>query len=337
MPSQKGLFNKVLNVFRRVARTRRIKKERGIDISYSFGSSANYVNVLSRAGEKVLTGLRCQTDMENRRQVRLFCRGSDLVLSCSKEIVRQLERDFNYNRSTFIYNPLDVEDVANKGSQTPEDFPFAGDNILTISCMARNDYIKGIWHLLKAFAVVATKFPDARLIVLGAGDWSKYTRLAAELGVKDKVAFPGVRKNPFPYVAASDIYVCSSNHEGFPNAVLEAMALKKPLISADCKTGPREILLSEQEYKELTDKYPDGSSVREVVRGEFGILIPDMGEDENYDPKVFTKEERMLATEIENLIEDEQLRKRYSEKAYERALFYTPDRYRDSIHEILER
>ncbi len=45
----------------------------------------------------------------------------------------------------------------------------------------------------------------------------------------------------------------------------------------------------------------------------------------------------MLAREIENMLEDGDFRKRYSEKAYERALFYTPDRYRDSIHEILER
>ncbi len=337
VPSKKGIVNKILNVFKRVQKTRRIKKEMGIDVSYSFGSSANYVNVLSRAGEKVLTGLRCQTDMENKRQVKLFCRGSDQVLSCSKEIVRQLERDFDYRRSTFIYNPLDVEDVENKGACVPEDFPFAGDGILTISCMARNDYIKGIWHLVKAFAVASTKFPNARLIVLGAGNWDKYRELAAKLGVKDKVAFPGVKKNPFPYVAASDIYVCSSNHEGFPNAVLEAMALKKPLISADCKTGPREILLSEDEYDELISKYPDGSSIREVVRGRYGVLVPDMDEEENFDPEVFTDGERMLARVIENMLGDDGLREEYSKKAYERALFYTPDKYRESIHEILER
>ncbi len=337
VPASKGIFNKVINVLKRVRRTRRVKKEKGIDISYSFGSSANYVNVLSRAGEKVLTGLRCQTDMENRRQVKLFCRGSDQVLSCSKEIVRQLERDFDYKRSTFIYNPLDVVDVENKGSENLEDFPFAGDDILTISAMARNDYIKGIWHLVKAFAVASTKFPSARLIVLGAGNWDKYREMAKKLGIADKVAFPGVKKNPFPYVAASDIYVCSSNHEGFPNAVLEAMALKKPLISADCKTGPREILLSEKEYEDLITRQPDGSSIKEPVRGEFGILIPDMDEDENFDPEVFTDGERMLARQLESLLEDEELRRSYSEKAYERALFYTPDRYKDSIHEILKR
>ena len=93
VPAQKGIVNKVINVLKRVKKTKKVKKDLGIDISYSFGSSANYVNVLSKGKEKVLTGLRCQTDMDNKRNVRLFCNRSDQVLSCSKEIVRELERD----------------------------------------------------------------------------------------------------------------------------------------------------------------------------------------------------------------------------------------------------
>ncbi|MBO5622732.1 MAG: glycosyltransferase [Butyrivibrio sp.] len=337
VPSQKGLINKVLNVFKRVLKTKKIKKKLGIDISYSFGSSANYVNTLSKAGEKVLTGLRCQTDMENKGQVKLFCRKSTQVLSCSKEIVRQLKDDFDYQRSTYIYNPLDVEDVQNKGGGPVEDFPFVGDDIRVISCMARNDYIKGIWHLLKAFSLAQVKHPEARLIVLGAGNWDKYKEMAKALGVKDKVAFPGLRKNPFPYVAASDLYVCSSNHEGFPNAVLEAMALKKPVISADCKTGPREILLSDEEYEELIRKIPDGSSISEPIQGKFGILVPDMDQEENFDPEYITEGERILSKEIVRLLDDEALLKTYSDRAYNRALFYTPDMYKDSIHKILMR
>lgn len=335
VPSEKGLVNKVLNVLKRVRKVRRIKKERNIDICYSFGSSANYVNTLSRAGERVLTGLRCQTDLESPRQVKLFCRRSDQVLSCSKEIVRQLLSDFKYDRSTYIYNPLDIQDIQNRAGETPDDYPFLGDDIKVFSCSARNDYIKGIWHLVKAFSLVQYKHPEARLIVLGAGNWERYKEMAKALKIKDKVAFTGVKKNPFPYVAASDVYVCSSNHEGFPNAVLEAMALKKPVISADCKTGPREILLSDSEYEDLIKEIPDGSSIDKPIQGEFGILVPDMDQEENYDPEYITEGERMLASEMERILDDEQLLKKYSDKAYERALFYTPEKYKESIHEIL--
>ena len=335
VPSEKGLVNKVLNVLKRVRKVHRIKKERNIDICYSFGSSANYVNTLSRAGEKVLTGLRCQTDLESPRQVKLFCRRSDQVLSCSKEIVRQLLSDFKYDRSTYIYNPLDIQDIQNRAGETPDDYPFLGDDIKVFSCSARNDYIKGIWHLVKAFSLVQYKHSEARLIVLGAGNWERYKEMAKALKIKDKVAFTGVKKNPFPYVAASDVYVCSSNHEGFPNAVLEAMALKKPVISADCKTGPREILLSDSEYEDLIKEIPDGSSIDKPIQGEFGILVPDMDQEENFDPEYITEGERMLASEMERILDDEQLLKKYSDKAYERAMFYTPEKYKESIHEIL--
>ena len=335
VPSQKGILNKVINVLKRVKKVKKIKKDLNINISYSFGSSANYVNVLSRQKEKVLTGLRCQTDMENPRQVNLFCRKSDRVLSCSKEIVRQLHRDFNYDRSTYIYNPLDTEDIQNKGSEEISDFPFAADTKV-ISCMGRNDYIKGIWHLVKAFSLVEKKHPEARLVVLGAGNWDAYKEMAQKLNLSDKIFFPGNRKNPFSYVAKSDIYVCSSNHEGFPNAVLEAMALKKPLISADCKTGPREILLSDNEYTKLITDIPSGDSTKEAIEGEYGILVPDMGENVDMDITHITDEEKILADKITSLLDNPEKREHYAKKAFERALFYTPEKYRDSIHDILE-
>ncbi len=338
VPAQKGLVNKVLNVFKRVNKTKKIKKDLGIDISYSFGSSANYVNVLSRGKEKVLTGLRCQTDMENAKEVKLFCKKSDQVLSCSREIMRQLSSDFNYNKSTYIYNPLDIKDVQAKGAEEIADFPFERDgSVKVISSMGRNDYIKGIWHLLKAFSLVYKEHPEARLVVVGAGNWEPYRDLAKKLGVEGKAVFPGLKKNPFPYVAGSDIYVCSSNHEGFPNAVLEAMALHKPVISADCKTGPREILLSEDEYAGIIADKPDGSSIETAVLGKYGILVPDLGEEVDMDPSSISEYEKELAAQINALLDDDELREKYADAAFERAGVYTPDRYKDSIHEILKR
>ena len=336
VPAKKGIANKIINVIKRVVKTRNIKKKLDINIAYSFGSSANYVNVLSRRKEKVLTGLRCQTDMENEKQVSLFCDRSDQVLSCSKEIMRQLHSDYSYDKSSYIYNPLDVEDISKKGAEPVSDYPFTNEDEV-IACMGRNDYIKGIWHLVKAFSVVAQKNPKARLMVLGAGDWNGYKELAKRLGVGDKVFFPGVKKNPFAYVSKADLYVCSSNHEGFPNAVLEAMALKKPVISADCKTGPREILLSEAQYEKLIADKPDGSSTDEVIYGDYGILVPDMSEEIDMNPDNITDDEKALGFEIFSLLSDKDELEKYAGKAYERALVYTPERYKESIHNILKR
>ena len=115
------------------------------------------------------------------------------------------------------------------------------------------------------------------------------------------------------------------------------MVLKKPVISADCKTGPREILFNENEYNELITKLPNGDSTRTAIEGEFGILVPDMGEEVDLDPNNITDEERILAREISALLADSEKEKAYAAKAYERALFYTPQKYKASIHEIFKR
>ena len=49
-------------------------------------------------------------------------------------------------------------------------------------------------------------------------------------------------KNPFPYLKKSDVLILSSKYEGLPNVLLESLSIKKPVISSDCPTGPKEIL-----------------------------------------------------------------------------------------------
>ena len=50
--------------------------------------------------------------------------------------------------------------------------------------------------------------------------------------------------NPYPYILKSDLFILSSKYEGLPNVLLEAAVLKKFIISTDCPTGPKEILLN---------------------------------------------------------------------------------------------
>ena len=335
VPAKDGKINKALNLFKRIMKVKKIKKDLHIDYSYSFGSSANYVNSLSGVGECLLTGLRGQVDLENASQIKLFTKRSTRVLSCSKDIARQLSENFGYDKSLCIYNPVDIADLENKAKEDVSDYPFTQGEHQVISCMGRDDYQKGTWHLVKAF-YLAQKANDAlRLLILGDGSWDKYKTLVKALGISDKVAFMGAKANPFPYVKASDLYVCPSNHEGFPNAVLEAMALKKPVISTDCKTGPREILLSDEEYTALSEKQGI-NSVTEPVCGEYGILIPNVDETENFDPEYFTPEEEMLSGEIERLLLGRELFEKYAEKSFERAQLFSPDQYKDNLTRILE-
>lgn len=82
-----------------------------------------------------------------------------------------------------------------------------------------------------------------RLLILGAGSLKPdLSALAEALGVAGRVEFTGQVKNVHDYLARAALYVQSSNFEGFPNTLLEALAAGTAVVATDCLTGPRELL-----------------------------------------------------------------------------------------------
>lgn len=115
-----------------------------------------------------------------------------------------------------------------------------------------------------------------------------------------------MQKNPFKFLKHSNCFVFSSLWEGLPNTVIEALSLNLPVISTDCKTGPREILCPELNISDKID-YP--------YYGKYGILTKPFSREfiwQDLNEKPLIEEEKMLADLMIKMIEDEDLRKRYS-------------------------
>lgn len=95
--------------------------------------------------------------------------------------------------------------------------------------------------LLRAFARMARA--DARLMLLGQGQNEGALRaLAQELGVADRVIFAGFHADPSPFYATADLFALSSDYEGLPTVLIEALSFGLPIVSTDCPSGPAEIL-----------------------------------------------------------------------------------------------
>ncbi len=306
LPSRPGVIAKVINVLRRGMRLRKLKKKAQIDIAYSFGPTANLANIASGGRAKMWLGIRSYMDMGNPKQIRLFCRCADMVVCCSETICREVQEQYRCGKAVTLQNPFDIKEVKMLSGREEAELPWKEGRILI--SMGREDSVKGFWHLLKSFALVHEKLSDTRLMIIGKGEFEPYKELAEKLGVNEDIFFTGLKKNPYPYLKKGTLYVLTSYYEGFPNAMVEAMSMGLPVIATDCKTGPREI---------LEDRY--------------GILIPNMEPEPDFDPLHITEEERDLAGQIIGLLEDQDRMQHYREMALKRAGDYTAESYIEKI------
>lgn len=308
LASRPGKFAKILNVIKRGYKLHKLMKKEKTDIAYSFGPTANFANIASFGKAEKWLGIRSYMDMGNPKQIRLFCKCADRVICCSEVICREVREKYGSRKAVSLNNPFDIREVEMLSGQEEAELPWTEGRILV--SMGREDVVKGFWHLIKSFSLVHKELPDTKLMIIGKGEFSQYRELVRKLGIDDAVYFTGLKRNPYPYLKKSSLYVLTSYNEGFPNAMVEAMALGVPVIATDCMTGPKEI---------LEDRY--------------GILVPNMSPEPDLRENVITKEEQELSKQIIRLLEDPEEMRHYRKMSMERAGAYSKESY---VHKIKE-
>lgn len=311
LPSRSGKAAKVLNVIKRGLKLKALMQREHIDIAYSFGPTANLANIAAGSRAEKWLGIRSYMDMGHPEQIRLFCRFADKVICCSDTICREVQERYRCDKAVTLNNPFDIQEVRALSEREEAKLPWSEGRILV--SMGREDTVKGYWHLIKSFSLVYKKLADTKLMIVGQGEFQPYKQLVQSMGIDNVVCFTGLKKNPYPYLKVGSLYVLTSYYEGFPNAMVEAMAMGLPVVATDCMTGPREI---------LEDRY--------------GILIPNMSPDEDFDPHNITDEEKNLAQEIISLLEDKDKMRHYRVMSLERAGEYTTESYIEKIREWAE-
>ena len=329
LPALSGRFNKLRNFLRRVRTLRRLKRSEGIDVSLSFGSTANLANAFSRRSERLLVSVHGYGSLADcglgRRLNRMIYRRADLTLCVSNRMRADLAARYRLpdNKVRTLYNAYDFEEIRRLAEEPLQDFEFP---FPTLVAAGRLTPVKGYGHMLRAFVMVAQRYPQARLLLLGEGECSaQLCALAAELGIEAQVTFAGFQKNPYQYMKRAHLFVLTSQSEGFPNVMAEAMACGLPVVSADCATGPREILSAGDWSKEASG----------VEYADYGVLVPPMRPD-HFRAEPPDDCERQFAEAALTLLGDDKLRADYAARALERSAAFGYDRYCETLKRMVE-
>ena len=150
------------------------------------------------------------------------------------------------------------------GLRSPEEVrrELGAGHARTLVCVSRLHPEKGLPVLLRALVDLPQ---DLRLYVVGTGpDRAKLESLATELGVGSRVEFLGWRDDALSVLAAADVVVHPSLHEALPSAVIEALALGRPIVASDV-SGVRDIL-GDQEYGRVVPPGDAHALVNAVTR-----------------------------------------------------------------------
>jgi glycosyltransferase involved in cell wall biosynthesis len=214
--------------------------------------------------------------------IPLTYKRSDLIVTVSEGIRQELIRDFDIP-GTFIktiYNGFNLNEISSKALErvdTSFSELFSTKTVLITHCRLSRQ--KNLFALLDIFKLLKNQ-PDIKLVILGDGelkeDLLEYCKVL-ELSVYSiwnrdipfnlnyHVYFLGYQRNPYQFLQGASLYLMTSSWEGFPLALCEAMACQIPVLSADCYTGPREIVIPE-----LRDCQP----ISEPIFSSYGILMP---------------------------------------------------------------
>lgn len=227
---------------------KKIKKEKP-DAVLSFLQSANMMAILLKmfGGKfRLVVSERCDPTVRsfgNRFFERHFYHKADVIV-CQSEAVTKFFKEKHRNKAVVIPNPI-------ASSAIPE--RFEGERRHTIVGVGRLGAQKNFEMLISAFAKLPEQFSDFTLEIYGGGPLEEKLREQIKtLGLEGRAFLMGVKKNVMHSISDVALYVMSSNYEGFPNALAEAMATGLPVISTDFSTGV----------------------AKDIVKAENGLVIP---------------------------------------------------------------
>ena len=342
IPSARGIWGKLFTLLKRMDKLSKTKYENHLDCVISFMDGANIVNILAKTKQtKTIVSIRNHLSSELQEasfgniQKWIFAtmyKHADSVVCVSKLIAKDIGQSFRVplEKIRVLYNPYDVESIGKDaslvGAVDQKILDFIRTKDFCFVSMGRLSFQKGLWHLLKAFCLMKPLEKQLGLVLIGDGEQGpKLRALASLLHVEDCVCFCGYQENPYAIMALCSVYVLPSLFEGFPNALVEAMCLGLPVVAADCKSGPREILAPELDI--------DGTPVENAYAAHYGYLFPPFSYREDWTGNC--EEEKSWSDALERICIKTKDFAHYSKLSVDRSRCFSEESCYSTLYPIL--
>lgn len=261
--------------------------KKNASIVLSFMAPFNMIALVALMGTRVPIVVADRNDPSKVPGNRLIRFGRDFLYRFADHIVVQTEDNKSYfwyleKKTTVIYNPVDLKEYTGSALQCVKE--------KTIVTAARLEKQKNQLLLLDAYASVGKKFPEYKLVIYGNGSYRQELEdYIKKLGLEDKVFLPGSVTDLYDRIKSASLFVLSSNYEGMPNALIEAMCLGLPVISTKVsgatdlikhkKNGLLVNVGSEKELAEAMELVLSNEQFREEIAMEAKkiseMLVPD--------------------------------------------------------------
>lgn len=264
--------NVVMKNMTRIKALRRVLKQTGPDVSVAFMGENNFRLLIAAKGLPTKTVVSVRNDPAREYPSKLIKKMANVLYTHADGLVFQTEDaraafpEKVRQKSRIIFNQVD------------ESFFYEnyGPGEFLIACGRLNKQ-KNIPMLLKAFASVAPEHPDAELRIYGEGPLKdELIAMTKRLGIESAVRFMGFSGNMSEVYKQARLLLLSSDYEGLPNVMLEALASSVPVVSTDCPSGgPRMIirngengyLVSVGDDREMADRMNEILSDTELYTG----------------------------------------------------------------------
>lgn len=233
------------DMLRRIGKVRKAYKEIRPDIVVSFIGKANIRAILAALGTKipVVVSVRSTPQREYGTRSMKLCAG--LLFPHAAGIVFQTVGARDFFKPAVRKRSVILPNSIRKQFMKPR---YEGKRENEIVTVGRLERVKNQELLIRAFARIAGEYPDTLLKIYGDGSrLEALKRCAAQEGVGDRVSFMGSHDNVDELIYRAGIFALSSDAEGMPNVLLEAMAMGVPCISTDCPCGGPGTLIKDGE------------------------------------------------------------------------------------------